>query len=137
MCAYTLIIIATCAADHGARSYQELVLRMFGESARQLVQWLVIIFNFTGNIVSLQVISSQVATLLGQLVGPHVEWFNQCSPLPPSETQKDHLCIVLSMVGLAYHNTPCSCTRSSMRVALVLNRVPTRHAGLLGRRLSP
>ena len=37
---------------------------MFGETARQCVQWIVILFNFTGNIASLQVISSQAAPLL-------------------------------------------------------------------------
>jgi hypothetical protein len=67
LCAYSLLVIATCARDHGARSYQELVLVMFGEHTRQLTQWLVIIFNFTGNIVSLQVIASQVASLLEQV----------------------------------------------------------------------
>ena len=68
LCAYTLGVISICARDYEAQSYQQLVLLMFGESARQVVQWLVIIFNFTGNIVSLQVISSQAAPLLEQVL---------------------------------------------------------------------
>lgn len=64
LCAYSLTIIASCARLHNANSYQELVKAMFGEWARQCVQWLVILFNYTGNIASLQVISSQAAPLL-------------------------------------------------------------------------
>ena len=55
------------ARQHEAGSYQELVLVMFGEGARQCVQWIVILFNFTGNIASLQVISSQAAPLLSRM----------------------------------------------------------------------
>ena len=64
LCAYSLTIIASCARQHNASSYQGLVKAMFGEWARQCVQWLVIVFNYTGNIASLQVISSQAAPLL-------------------------------------------------------------------------
>ena len=65
LCAYSLTVIAGCARQHEAGSYQELVLVMFGEGARQCVQWIVILFNFTGNIASLQVFSSQAAPLHG------------------------------------------------------------------------
>jgi hypothetical protein len=78
LCAYSLTVIALCARDHNARSYQELVLVMFGERWRQIVQWLVIIFNFTGNIVSLQVISSEFSALLEQ-AAPHSRMLGGCS----------------------------------------------------------
>ena len=126
LCAYSLTVIAGCARQHEAGSYQELVLVMFGEGARQCVQWIVILFNFTGNIASLQVISSQAAPLLSlwfpaQMAGesPTLMQCDDSVPLHPVGAngttvhfQSNHACVAWTMVAATVLVTPLCLLRN-------------------------